>query len=172
MGRIAGVFGVKGWVKLISHSDPPEGLFDYAPWWLTLPGYATKVLQCRVQGNGLVAQLADAAGNAIDDRDRAFQLVGSSIEVLRSALPKAQSGEIYLVDLPGMRVKSTAGEALGVVESVTSNGAQDVLVLRDEVAKDAEGQPLQRLIPFVRGAIIESVSPEAGEIVAHWSPEW
>ena len=71
-----------------------------------------------------------------------------------------------------MRVRSNEGVALGVVESLTDNGAQDILVVRDVTAKDAEGMPMQRLIPFVRGPIIESVNLQAGEIVAHWQPEW
>jgi len=32
VGRIAGVFGIKGWVKITSFTEPSENLFDYSPW--------------------------------------------------------------------------------------------------------------------------------------------
>lgn len=176
LGRIAGVYGIKGWVKLVSSTRPPEGILRYPRWWLSRPGspegYEAKLLEGRIHGAGLVAQISQADGSAIEDRDSAARLVGLEIAVPRSALPPAGPNEVYLMDLIGMAVRSVEGEGLGRVESVTSNGAQDVLVLRDPVQLDEAGAPLRRLIPFVRGPIIESVSLEANEIVAHWQPDW
>lgn len=172
LGRIAGVFGVKGWVKLLSFTEPVEAILDYREWWLGESTTPVKLLQGRLHGTGLVAQIANAEGQLVEDRDAATRWVGSVITVPRSALPKARKNEVYLVDLVGMAVKSSSGVALGVVELVTSNGAQDVLVLRDAAVKDEAGEPVQRLIPFVRGPIIESVSLKSNEIVAHWQPDW
>lgn len=176
LGRVAGVYGIKGWVKLVSFTRPQEGILRYPRWWLTPNGAAeaheTKLLTGRVHGAGLVAQLSHPDGSAVEDRDSAARLVGAEIAVSRSALAPAKPGEIYLIDLVGMSVRSVEGEQLGTVESVTSNGAQDVLVLRDAVRRDEAGELVQRLIPFVRGPIIESVSLEANQIVAHWHPDW
>lgn len=170
MGRIVGVYGVKGWIKILSFTRPLESLLNYHDWWVGSPGFASKLVEGRAHAGGLVAEISDADGNAITDRDVAARLLGMEIAVPRSAMPKLKPGEIYLMDLVGMSTKSITGEPLGVVESVTNNGAQDVLVLRDEAVLDETGQPMQRLIPFVRGPIIESVSLEANEIIAHWHP--
>jgi ribosomal 30S subunit maturation factor RimM len=32
VGQIAGPFGVLGWVKVRSHTDPPKNILKYAPW--------------------------------------------------------------------------------------------------------------------------------------------
>jgi 16S rRNA processing protein RimM len=165
LGRIAGVFGVRGWVKLHSYTRPIENLLDYPRWWLTAAQpYEAKLIEGRVQGNGLVARISDAAGVPIDDRDVAASLIGAEIQVERSALPKAPPGSYYWDDLVGLAVVSNAGEPLGRVTSVTSNGAQDVLVLED-------GEQ-ERLIPFVVGPIIHSVDLQAGRIVADWAPDY
>lgn len=176
LGRIAGVYGIKGWVKLVSSTRPPEAILRYPLWWISRPGsqdaYEAKKLEGRIHGAGLVAQISNPDGSPVEDRDTAAKLVGMEIAVPRSALPPTAPNEVYLMDLVGMAVKSIDGVGLGTVESVTSNGAQDVLVLRDPVQVDETGAPLRRLIPFVRGPIIESVSLDANEIVAHWQPDW
>lgn len=176
LGRIAGVYGIKGWVKLVSSTRPLEAILRYPRWWISRPGslngYEARLLEGRIHGAGLVAQISNPDGSAVEDRDSAARLVGLEIAVPRSALPPAGPNEVYLMDLVGMSVRSVEGAGLGAVESVTSNGAQDVLVLRDAAALDETGAPLRRLIPFVRGPIIESVSLDRNEIVAHWQPDW
>jgi 16S rRNA processing protein RimM len=165
LGRIAGVFGVQGWLKVRSYSDPQQNLLRYRRWFLKGPEEReVHLLQGRPHGSGLVAQLGDVNGVPIADRDVAAQFVGAEIEVPREDLPKLKRGEYYWVDLVGLQVSTTEGETLGQVERVTDNGAQAVLVLRD-------GER-ERLIPFVHGPIIRAVDMKAGRIVADWSPEW
>lgn len=174
LGRIAGVYGIKGWVKVISFTRPIDAILDYDQWFVGHPGaekFAT-VFEGKTHGSGLVAQINDAKGLRVDDRDVAARLVGSEIAVLRSAMPPTEGDEVYWFDLVGLAVRSSEGVELGEVVALTDNGAQDILVVRDAVAKDAEGVAVQRLIPFVRGPIIESVDLEQRRIVAHWQPDW
>ena len=35
LGRISGVHGVRGWVKVFSYTDPRENILGYPQWWLT-----------------------------------------------------------------------------------------------------------------------------------------
>ena len=63
----------------------------------------------------------------------------------------------------GSEVVSTAGAKLGTLSSVTSNGAQDVMVVTGE---------RERLIPFVTGPIVQEVDPVARKIVVQWEPAW
>ena len=175
LGRIAGVYGIKGWVKIVSSTRPIDAILDYDEWFVGFPGatkFATPLLEGKPHTSGLIALINNAKGLPVEDRDEAARLVGAEIAVRRSAMPPTTGDEIYWFDLIGMAVNSSEGVALGVVEALTDNGAQDILVVRDEAAKDAEGQPVQRLIPFVRGPIIESVSLETKRIVAHWQPDW
>lgn len=165
LGRVAGVFGVRGWVKILSFTQPTDNLLEYGPWWIAKgEGFETRLLDGRVHGTGLVAQLCGADGQPIEDRDVAAGLIGSYIEVERCVLPVLPEGEFYWIDLVGLRVRNLEGVALGEVKEVTNNGAQDVLVLVDGEA--------QRLIPFVHGPIIKDVSLADGLIVADWQPEY
>jgi len=176
LGRIAGVYGIKGWVKIVSSTRPIDAILDYEEWFVGHPGavkFATPLLEGKPHTSGLIAQINNAKGQPIEDRDEAARLVGAEIAVRRSAMPPTEGDEIYWFDLVGMTVQSSEGAELGEVIELTSNGAQDILIVRDTSgALDEDGKPLQRLIPFVRGPIIESVSLETKLIVAHWQPDW
>ena len=164
LGRIAGVFGVQGWVRVRSYSDPQGSLLRYKRWFLKgLTEREVRVVQGREQVGGLVVQLSGEGGAPITDRDVAARLIGSEIEVPRSDLPRLKRGEYYWVDLVGLQVANVDGAELGKVEYVTDNGAQAVLAL---------GGERERLIPFVLGPIVQSVDLKAGRIVVDWSPDW
>lgn len=59
-------------------------------------------------------------------------LVGSIIEVPRSALPNTAPGEHYRVDLIGFRVVNLEGVELGVIERFEDMPASAVMVVRGE----------------------------------------
>ena len=99
----------------------------------------------------------------LEDREAALALRGSTVEVARSALPKTKRGEFYWADVLGSEVVGTGGAVLGTLDSVTSNGAQDVMVVTGE---------RQRLIPFVVGPIVQRVDPVAKRIVVEWEASW
>jgi 16S rRNA processing protein RimM len=165
LGRVAGVFGVRGWVKVQSYTRPPDNLLDYPRWWIaTEPAYEARLYEGRIQGAGLVARIAGPDGEAIADRDVAAGLIGVEIQVSRAALPLPEPGSYYWADLVGLEVLSTGGVSLGRVSGVMENGAQDVLMVEDG------GQ--ERLIPFVHGAIIQSVDLPNRRIVADWEKDY
>lgn len=172
LGKIAGVFGVRGWLKVLSYTEPRENLLNYPRWFLAGRGSRPEVraapLSIRTHGAGFIVQLKDEAGAPISDRDAAAELIGALIQVDRADLPELPEGQVYWADLVGLQVESTQGEALGRVEKVVDNGAQAVLVLRAEQG----GKTVERLIPFVSGPIIKSLDFKGSRIVAEWSPEW
>lgn len=166
LGRVAGVHGVRGWVKVYSYTQPMGNLFDYPEWVLSKGPYSrVRLIEGRTQGKGLVAELADEAGNPIADRDLAAALVDADIQVSRSAMPALPEGEHYWVDLEGLKVENLEGVALGQVHHLLSNGPQSILVVRQ--APDVE-----RLIPYVKGPIVKSVDVAAGVIIADWQPDY
>ena len=38
VGKITAVYGIKGWVKIYSFTDPMENVFNYEPWLLKIDG--------------------------------------------------------------------------------------------------------------------------------------
>lgn len=166
LGRVAGVYGVQGWLRIASDTRPEANIFRYQQWWLgdDGSGFASGAVAHKVHANGLIAQLRNRSGEPIADRDEAQRLVGKTISVERSSLPRLPEGEYYWIDLMGAEVVNLEGASLGTVVKMTSNGAQDVLVIADG---DAE-----RLIPFVHGAIVQRVDMEARRIVCDWQLDW
>ncbi len=165
LGRVAGVFGVKGWVKVVSNTRPADNLLRYPQWWLGADeGYLATLIDAKAQVNGIIAQLSGRDGQPITDRDIAARLVGKDISIDRAELPPAPPGSYYWADLIGMVVVSGQDEPLGTVTAMMENGVQDVLVLNDGT--------VERLIPFVQGPIILKVDLETRRIVADWSPDY
>lgn len=167
VGRIVGVHGIRGWVKVHSYTDPLENIFEYQPWYLKGErGWEpVDVTGSRPQGKGLVAQLAGE-----NDRNRATErFVGREIAVPRASLPDLEDGEYYWRDLIGLRVRTEAGQDLGKVASLLETGANDVLVVRaDRDSLDTK----ERLIPWVPGQYVSSVDLAAGYLVVDWDPDF
>lgn len=166
LGRVAGVFGIKGWVRVASETRPADNIFRYSPWWLgeDTRGFESRALAWQAQNQGWIAQLTDRDGRPIEDRDQAQRLVGSPISVPREALPPLPEGEYYWVDLIGLSVVNAEGVALGTLREMTSNGAQDVMVVVD-------GEH-ERLIPFLVGVFVQRVEMDERRVVCDWQPEW
>lgn len=160
VGKISGVFGVRGWVKVYSYTDPPENLLDYTPWYFARADapQVRKVVEGRVHGQGLVARLENC-----NDRDAAALLVNTQILVRREQLPQPEPGEFYWADLAGLRVVTTGGVELGQVDHLFETGSNDVLVVRGE---------RERLIPYRRDEVVKSVDLGARLIVVDWDPDF
>lgn len=162
LGRVVGLHGVRGGVKIVSHTRPRENILDYRQWWLCVADGEWRVYDVkngRPQGKGLVAELAQ-----VEDRDRARDLMGADIAVERGALPALPDGEYYWCDLLGLEVRQNAGGTLGRVVALEETGANDVLVVDD-------GTGRERLIPYVRDHSIVAIDLQAGLITVDWPDE-
>lgn len=162
VGRIVGLYGVQGWVKLESWTEPRTRIFTYQPWLLiAAPDVAREItgVKGRPQGKGLIAQLP-----GVDDREAAAALVGQDIYVARELLPPPGKDEYYWVDLEGLEVVTTEGVALGRVSHLFATGANDVVVVKDGTR--------ERLVPFIQGSFVRSVDLSGGRMVVDWDPEF
>ena len=159
VGKIVGLSGVRGEVKLESYTEPRTQIFSYQPWLLKSALGDSEISGCRgrAQGKGIVATLPE-----IEDRDGAARFVGSEIWVRRSALPRSKKGEYYWADLEGLEVDTVEGAKLGRVSHLVATGANDVLVVFDGKR--------ERLIPFVIDDYVKEVDLESGRITVDWDP--
>lgn len=152
MGRVAGSYGVRGWIKVVPGGGVIDALPEVKEWWLGERAF--RVSEARVHGATVVAKL-----EGLETREQALALKGATVSVERSALPEAEEGRYYLADLVGLEVMNEQGERLGTVREWISNGAQDVM--------EVDG----RLIPWV-AAIVKEVDLDARRIVVDWQLDW
>lgn len=160
LGRVVGVHGVRGEVKLHSWTDPRLAIFDYQPWCLR-GSHGERTIhgaRGREAGHGVVASVPGIA-----DRDQARELIGAEILVRRAQLPPPAPGEYYWVDLEGLAVETAAGRPLGSVRRVLPTGANEVL--------EVQGERL-RLIPFVLERYVRAIDLDAGRMVVDWDPDF
>lgn len=169
VGRICGVFGVKGWVKVKSSTEPEDNIFSYSPWWLkTKHGVkAFEVVEYQRHSAGLVVHLKD-----VDDRDLAQTLNLSNVSIERQQLKELPDGDFYWHQLIGLRVATTFnGELkdLGVVASVLETGANDVLVIKPD---DGSVDDKERLVPYIVDNYVVSVNLDEQQIIVDWDPDF
>jgi len=155
MGRVAGSYGVRGWIKVAPGGGVLEVLAGVKEWWIGERPY--RVAEARIHTAKVVAKL-----EGIESREQALALKGAPVSVQREALPEAHEGHYYLADLVGLEVRNLEGERLGTVKKLFTNGAQDVM--------EVGGERI-RLIPWV-AAIVKEVDLGAGRIVVAWGADW
>lgn len=160
LGKISGVFGIKGWVKVHSYTDPREKIVEYGTWLLKHQGQwrEVKLEGGQRQGKTVVAKLA-----GLDDRNEAELYRGDEIAIYQHQLGHLQEGEYYWHQLQGLRVVNMEGVELGTVHHLLETGANDVLVVRGD---------RERLIPFTVDHTVTEVDLTTGVITVDWDPEF
>ena len=161
VGEISGVFGVKGWVKVFSFTDPRENILKYFPWYLQNKGEIkeTKPVDGKRHGKLVVALL-----EGVTDREAAASLIGWKILIDKKQLPAPEQGEYYWADLVGLRVETDRGVVLGRIDYLLETGSNDVLVVKD-------GNK-ERLIPFLQGQTVLDIDLENGSMTVDWDPDF
>lgn len=169
VGQLAGVFGVKGWIKVRSFTQPEENILEYGPWRLRT---SSGVLAVEVDAYNLRPQGLVVHFKGIDDRDAAALLGRAEIEVDRTELPELPSGEYYWHQLLGLKVLTNVDEKellLGSVADMMETGANDVMVVRP-IAGCLDDK--ERLIPYIPDLYVRDVDLVSGEIHVDWDPEF
>jgi len=169
VGRITSVFGIKGWVKVHSQTEPPENIFNYQPWYLkTAHGVKPiELAEWRAHGKGFVAQIV-----GIDDRNAAELLCPVDIAIEKDKLIALDDGEFYWHQLEGLRVISQFSDQsydFGIVKKILPTGANDVLVVVGDTQSIDQSE---RLIPYVPDQFINDIDLANGVITVDWDPEF
>jgi 16S rRNA processing protein RimM len=153
MGRVAGSYGVRGWIKV---EAPQQALAACSRW--SIGGAEYPVEQVKPHSGTLLAKLA-----GLESREAALKLKGSTVYVRREAMPEPSEGHYYLADLVGLEVVNEQGVVLGAVKRWMFNGAQDVM----EVA----GNGKVRLLPWVP-EVVRDVDLAKRQIQVEWGADW
>lgn len=166
LGRITSTFGIKGWVKVYSHTDPKENIFSYRPWLLKQNNQRVelKFVEGKVHGKGLIAKL-----EGVDNPEAAAIYLGQDIYLSQDKLPTLAEGNYYLSQLLGLEVVNLQGDVFGRVASFIETGANDVLVVKPSpTSVDKQ----ERLIPLVMPQIVTDVDLASGRLTVDWYADY
>ncbi|PCM43689.1 ribosome maturation factor RimM [Marinobacter sp. ANT_B65] len=166
IGRITSVFGVKGWLKVFSFTDPKEGILNYTDWILDLDGkrIPAKLEEGRRQGQAIVVRL-----KGISDRELARTYCGAEVRVPTAELPVLPEGEYYWRQLQGLDVFTVEGECFGRVDHLIETGSNDVLVVH---ATTGSIDQRERLIPYLPDQVVREVNLAEHKLIVDWDPEF
>lgn len=163
IGRIGAPYGLKGWVKVQSFTEPQSNLCDYPQGWLKHPTQKTwQPYQASIKqlSKAILFKFTDC-----EDPETARKLTGAMLAIERRALPKLEKDEYYWSDLEGFKIITQSGVCLGKIEYFIPTGANDVMLIKDEDSKK------QQLIPYIDEVVLK-VDLEQGELLVDWHPEF
>jgi 16S rRNA processing protein RimM len=127
LGFVGAPFGVRGWVKLRSHTDPPERLLEHRSLRI---GRGSVWQNYRIEDSGRSGGALTVKLMGVEDRDQAQALRGAEVCVLRSELPQRDDRDFYRADLIGCEVVNLAGLYMGLVQHFIETPAQVLMVVR------------------------------------------
>ena len=155
VGKIVGVQGLQGELRVNPASDFPERFTAPGPRWLrSRKGGEPTEIQLK-KGRQLPGKsLFVVRFEGIDNRSAAEALVGQELLVAGDDRPEMAEGEFHLLDLMGLEARLTAdGPAIGTVSDLISGG--------NDLLEITTTDDRKLLIPFVE-AIVPKVKLEAG----------
>ena len=159
LGRISGLYGIKGWVKVFSYTEPRDSILNYKDLYIgqKKDWQPIRISDGRSHGKSIILKFED-----FKDRTDAETLIDKEIATKRDSLPKLKDGHYYWSDLIGLRVIQINGNELGIVKKFIETGSHDVMVV--------EGSQ-EILIPFVYKDIIKNVDlmKQCIEVDWNWS---
>jgi 16S rRNA processing protein RimM len=161
VGRIGGVYGVRGWLKVESHTRPKENIFTYSPWLIhiDLEWKEVQIEKFQQLGNGRL--LLKIKG--INTPEKAKEYVSCKLAVTQEKLPILTEGEYYWHDLIGLEVFNQDQINLGKIKNIVETGANDVLVIN----KIGENK-IKTLIPLIMGVYVKRVDLINKKICVDW----
>jgi 16S rRNA processing protein RimM len=145
LGTIAKAHGMRGEVKIFPYSGQPENIKAYKELVLVndrgTVSHPLTVLSCKIQGKMAITRF-----DSISSRDEAESVEGLKVLVARKFLPKLDKDEFYWYQYVGKTVTDIKQHDIGKIESIFSNGMQDIMVIR------AGGKEI--LVPILKDTVV------------------
>jgi len=166
VGKFTAAYGIKGWVKLHSYTDPIDNIIGYQPLFFKKQGkwQTLEIEKIQRHAKSLIAKV-----KGCDNRDQTPFYSGCELGILESQLPKLKGDDFYWSDLMGLTVKSDQGQIFGVVDHLLETGSNDVLVVK---ATEHSIDDQERLIPYLFGDVVKNVDLQAREIIVDWDADF
>ena len=124
LGRITGVYGVQGWVKVFSYTDPMEAIVDYSSWYIRAEGRNPERknqapwTEVQLKAGKRHAKTVVAKLEHCNDRDAAMAYVGTEIAIELEQLESLkEKNEYYWRDLIGLSVINQQNVEMGAVKN-------------------------------------------------------
>ncbi len=159
VGKINGFFGIKGWVKIFSYTEPRKNILSYQPWYIINNGNyeILEITDGREQSKTIVAHI-----KGIDNRDLSINLIGQDLYINQDQLPKLDDGKHYWYELVGFKVINQNQNNLGVVDYLVDTGSNNVIVTKGEK---------EHWIPYIEPFLL-SIDKDNKEILVDWDEDF
>lgn len=159
IGRFGRVYGIKGWISVISYTEPKENILTYSSWMIAINGkyQFIEIENSKIQQKNILVKIKN-----IDDREIVKTYTNLEIVTESSKLPQLPKGEYYWKDLKNLTVITKNGTKLGKVDHLLATGANDVLVVKNDK---------ERLIPYIDDVII-NIDIDKQTITVDWDAKF
>jgi 16S rRNA processing protein RimM len=147
LGQIGAAHGIKGEVRIATHTQDPQAIASYGPLETDQPGLTITITDLRLQKNVAVARI-----KGLTDRTAAEKLNGVKLFIDRERLPHPEDeDDFYHADLLGLEARLDSGVVLGKVTAVPNYGAGDLVEITDPQTGDTFLYPFTKaVVPEVR----------------------
>ena len=163
LGRVGGVYGVRGWVKITSYTRPKANILSYSP---LLMKVDKKWQEIEIEDSQQRSDRLLVKIKGIDSPEDARKYVHCDLAVSRDQLPPLAEGEYYWHDLIGLEVFNQDKINIGRIKNIVETGANDVMVI-------TSGDTGKRriLIPLIMDIFVKRVDLIAGTVDVDWQLE-
>ena len=145
IGKIVGVHGLKGTIKVDSYAESSSVFKPDSMIRIRRPTGSEEAY--KIKWVKPLAKVVLLSLNGIENCNLAEALIGSELFLKKASLPELEDGVYYWFDIIGLSVLSTGGKYMGIVESIIPTGSNDVFVVKN---KDNE-----ILLPALESVVLE-----------------
>lgn len=165
IGNIGAPFGLNGWVKVNSYTEPKDNILSFNNW-ILIDNSTTKKIN---EENPHILEVKQSKDqflvlfDGIKDRNAAALLTHKNIAVLRKDLKKLAENEYYWDDLIGCKVYDLSNNLIGIVDYIFKAAANDIMVVKSLAPVNKE-----YLIPYSLGNTVVEVNIPDQKIIVDW----
>lgn len=160
VGRFGRPHGIKGFITVLSFTQPRDNLLQYTNWhgFINKQWQPLNILHIEMNHKHILATVEGYAS-----REKVAELTNVDIAIFQDALPELAPGEYYWHQLIGMQVTTKDGEILGQVIEIMPTGSNDVLVVMGEK---------RHLIPYLIDQFVINIDAANRIITVDWDTDF
>lgn len=181
VGKIGAPFGVHGWLKVNSFTDPETNIWNFKDWFLLESSISTNcTANSQFRNNNIsnrevicIPRIEETKAKflvlfeGVLDRTNAAKLTNRSIAIKKSELPALKEGQYYWADLIGAQVYNSSNYLFGVLDHVFVTAANDVMVIKN----NQNHANAEYLIPYSLDDVVIKVDVKNKIIIVNWVVE-